>query len=361
MVKSESYGEYSGNSSLSWSSPPLKHFVVAPDGVKIGIMEWRPKKRRFKYPLLFIHGYAQNNLSWHGRSGGLAPELKKMGFHVFSVDLRGSGLSRLRKIRYNFTFDDFVFKDVKEAVDFIRVRERVGKVVLAGHSLGGIVSYTFSAFFPDKVYAIITFGSPVHFGRGVPLMKIVAKATSPLRKTGVSHAIHLLWPRENIMKVLGFFGLFGIPAMRYRNILKIAPLYPSYTRNFESPYDFWEKLIKGFEFSSPKLLSQVLRWIDEKKITSWDGKVNFTDEFRKINQPIFALAGTLDKLAPPESVKPIFDIVSSEIKLYKEYEAGHLDIIEGKLAKEVISKDIADFLMSIEKNNGKKKKVKSVF
>jgi pimeloyl-ACP methyl ester carboxylesterase len=130
-------------------SSPLRHSVITSDGVKIGIMEWRPDVKSFRYLLVLIHGYAQNNLSWHGRSGGLAPELQKMGFHVFSVDLRGSGLSRLKKIRYDFTFDDFVFKDVKEVVDFIRAKEKVDKVVLAGHSLGGIVSYSFSAFFPE--------------------------------------------------------------------------------------------------------------------------------------------------------------------------------------------------------------------
>jgi esterase/lipase len=87
--------------------------------------------------------------------------------------------------------------------------------------------------------------------------------------------------------------------------------------------------------------------VEEEKITSCDGKINFTEEFRKINMPVFAIAGTLDKLAPPESVKPIFDIISSQIKHYREYEAGHLDIIEGKLAKEVISKDVVDFLLKI--------------
>jgi Lysophospholipase len=88
----------------------VQHSLITGDKVKIGVIEWRPEKKKYPYPILLIHGYAQNNLSWHGKSGGIAPELSKRGFHVFAVDLRGSGLSRLKKIRYDYTFEDFVFK-----------------------------------------------------------------------------------------------------------------------------------------------------------------------------------------------------------------------------------------------------------
>jgi esterase/lipase len=91
-----------------------------------------------------------------------------------------------------------------------------------------------------------------------------------------------------------------------------------------------------------------LLWVHDGKITSYDGTINFTEEFKKIKVPIFAIAGKLDKLAPPESVKPILDIVSSEKKIYKEYDAGHLDLIEGKLAKTQIVDDIEDFLRKIK-------------
>jgi hypothetical protein len=89
------------------------------------------------------------------------------------------------------------------------------------------------------------------------------------------------------MKVLGFFGLFGVPLMRYSHILKVAPLYPSYTRNFESLYDFWEKLVLGFEQTSPRLLVQLLLWVYDRKITSYDGTINFTEEFKKNKCPNF--------------------------------------------------------------------------
>jgi pimeloyl-ACP methyl ester carboxylesterase len=326
----------------------VQHSLITGDKVKIGVIEWRPEKKKYPYPILLIHGYAQNNLSWHGKSGGIAPELSKRGFHVFAVDLRGSGLSRLKKIRYDYTFEDFVFKDIDTAVSFIKARTLSPKVILGGHSLGGICSYAYTSWKQENVFAVITFGSPVFFGKGVLAMQFFGKIAGFGRKIPLSHLIYFFWPREVAMKVLGFFGLFGVPLMRYSQILKIAPLYPSYTRNFESLYDFWEKLVLGFEFSSSRLLVQLLLWVHDGKITSYDGTINFTEEFKKIKVQIFAIAGKLDKLAPPESVKPILDIVSSEKKFYKEYDAGHLDLIEGKLAKTQIVDDIEDFLRKIK-------------
>jgi pimeloyl-ACP methyl ester carboxylesterase len=323
------------------------HSLITSDGVRVGVLEWIPKDKRFPYPVLLVHGYAQNNLSWHGRNSGIAPSLSQNGFHTFAIDLRGSGYSKLSKLRYDYTFDDFVFKDVEEAVQFLKAKTRSQKVVLAGHSLGGIVSLAYASQKPENVFAIITFGSPIYFGRGVPVMKFFGNLYASISKLPVSKIIPLIWYRENFMKILGFFGLFGVPLMLNKKILKISPLYPSYTRNFESPYDFWEKLVKGFDTTSPKLLFQILRWIYEEKITSYDGKINFTDEFKKIAQPVFIIAGVLDKLAPPESVKPVLDIVSSQVKFYKEYEAGHLDLIEGKLAKTQILRDVVDFLFGL--------------
>lgn len=326
------------------------HFTETPDRLKIGVLEWKDSVS-YDFPILLVHGFSQNNLSWHGKNSGLAPKLAEKGFWVFAVDLRGSGYSRIKKLYYNYTFEDFVFRDIDSAINLIVSQTGSKKVVLAGHSLGGICSYTYASFFPHKVHAVITFGSPVYFGRGVPAMRIAGRFVGLMKKVPMSSLIYYFWPREVAMKILGFFGLFGVPLMKYRDVLKISPLYPSYTRNFESAWDFWEKLVKGFEFSSPRLLVQILLWVDQGKITSYDGRINYTEKFKEIVSPVFAIAGTLDKLAPPESVKPIIDIVSSKIKVYREYEAGHLDLIEGKLAKTKIADDVERFLKDLKNHD----------
>ncbi len=323
------------------------HKILAEDNVELGLHEWTPVDVRYRFPILFIHGFAQNHFSWDGKNGGLAPELTKKGIHTFAIDLRGSGYSRLKKLFYNYTFEDFVSKDVQASVNFIR-KLGYDRLIIGGHSLGGIVSYAWAVQNPDTIAGIITFGSPIIFGKGVPIMRFFGRVTVAIGKFPASKLIYLVWPREVAMKILGILGVVGAPFMRYKSIVKIAPLYPSYTRNFESIYDFYEKLVRGFDFSSPRLFTQILRWAGEGKITSFDGRIDFTKEFEKIKSPLLVFAGTLDKLAPPESVKPILKIAQSKIKIYKEYEVGHLDIIEGKFAKTQISQDIEDFVKLVE-------------
>ncbi len=35
----------------------VKHSLIAGDKVRIGVIEWRPDKKRYPYPILLIHGY----------------------------------------------------------------------------------------------------------------------------------------------------------------------------------------------------------------------------------------------------------------------------------------------------------------
>lgn len=323
------------------------HRVETEDRVELGVLEWSPPRVLYGYPVLLVHGFSQNNLTWHGRSGGIAPELCKRGFHVFSLDLRGSGYSRLKKLYYDYTLEDLVFKDLRTAVSFIGNRTGKDKIVLVGHSLGGICSYVFSSFFGRDVWAIITLGSPVYLGDGVRIIRVVGTFVRNISRIPLSSLVYHIWPREFAMKVLGFVGLFGFPLMRSKRVLRTVPLYPAYSGNFDSLWDFWEKFVKGFDFSSPRLFVQMLRWAAERRITSADGKIDYTEKFRSITVPLFSSAGTLDRIAPPESVRPIIELVSSSVKLYKEYEAGHLDLVEGRLARKVVVSDIESFLLNL--------------
>ena len=327
------------------------HFIPTSDGRKIGIVEWIPEKKVLPYPLLFVHGYSQNHLTWDGVKGGIAHSLAEKGVHVFAVDLRGSGYSRFLG-PYYFTFEDFIQKDIPAAYFLLRVKGYT-KFVIAGHSLGGTVSYVWASQNPDKVLTVITFGSPVFYGKGVPLMRALGKIVFKLRERRgfgediITDIFKILVPKEPFMKAGGIVGISAYPIVKLKLIFNIWPLFPSYPRNFEGFAEYFEKLGPGFDFSSIKLLAQVLTWAGSWKILSWDGKINWQDEFHKITQPVLVIAGKLDKLAPPESVKPIENFVNSRILEYMEWDAGHLDIVEGKLARGEIADAVFNFLRKV--------------
>ena len=326
------------------------HFFLTDDEQKIGILQFRPPGKLSEYPLplILIHGFGQNHLTWtDDRRNGLADALAEDGFEVFTVDMRGSGYSKPSK--YNFTVDDLV-EDLAKSVDYISKITSKEKFVLAGHSLGGTIAVRYTAGAnTSNVHALILFGTPAIYGKGEPAMKIPGQFVRALSyffgATGIGGIVPLFWRRAYFLKILGVFGIFGYPFMLSKNLLRFFPLYPAYPKNIGLG-EFCEKVTKGFEVASPKVLIQVLRWAGEEKITSYDGKENWTDMTRNIKCPTLIIAGRYDRLAPPYSIKPYLRLLSGE-KKYVEFEAGHLDLVEGEFAKTKIKETVENFLLNL--------------
>jgi poly(3-hydroxyalkanoate) synthetase len=60
---------------------------------------------------------------------------------------------------------------------------------------------------------------------------------------------------------------------------------------------------------------------------SFDGKINYTENLRNIRLPVFHINGGLDVIAPPETIRYGYDMISSTRKRLKEYQQGHLGLI----------------------------------
>lgn len=90
-------------------------------------------------PLLLVHGFGQNWYMWNR----ILPELSKH-FTVIAPDLRGVGESEKPSSGY----------DKKNmAIDMHELMKLLGytKINLAGHDIGLMVAYAYSAMFPDDV------------------------------------------------------------------------------------------------------------------------------------------------------------------------------------------------------------------
>lgn len=326
--------------------------VIAEDGKPIAVIHWKPKKPSFPYPILLIHGFGQNWLTWDGVRGGMATKFAQRGFHTFAIDLRGSGFSRksgekgegISKLRLDFNFDDFLKKDIPPTVSFILDVTHSDKIVLVGHSMGGSIAYSFCALNPHLVAGVVTLGSPYHYGVGVFPMRFGGHVVAILRAMKFDKVLELVVWRTYFLKILGVVGILGFLPMEVKPILKLTPLYPIYPRNFRNPLEFVEKLTAGFEVVSPKLFMHLLLWAHTTKITDFEGKIAYSDLFPNITCPVLVIAGKYDRLAPPESVKPIMDVIRSKYKLYLEFEAGHLDIVEGDLAREKVVPEVEKFI-----------------
>lgn len=99
--------------------------------------------------LILIHGLSEHK----GRYRALQKTLAEAGHAVYAYDQRGFGQSGGVRTHVERYADYFL--DLKEVIAFVRVRHPGLKIILIGHSLGGLVSATFCVEFPDEVEGLI--------------------------------------------------------------------------------------------------------------------------------------------------------------------------------------------------------------
>ena len=100
-------------------------------------------------PVVFIHSFAGSAEHWTGQLEHLRSRRRAV-----ALDLRGHGLSRARADG-DVTIDDLA-ADLGTVVDGLDI----GRVVLVGHSIGGLVAIAYAAAHPNRVAGMLLAGTP---------------------------------------------------------------------------------------------------------------------------------------------------------------------------------------------------------
>jgi len=275
-----------------------------------------------KAAILLVHGFGQNRYTWHTSQRSFVNYLARAGFDVFNLDLRGRGRSRRFGAAHVTSVDDYIREDVPAAVRTVVRVSGHEKVFLIGHSMGGLVIYgAAGSTASDETAGVVTIGSPYRFGLGSLFLKFAAPALYGARLSGVFDGN----PRVP-------FRLLGSALRKWRRFLDLpyvpVPLRPWLPRSME-PDILDETLAKGFEHSRFGIALDIVRCGREAAMQSRDGLVDYGLAFELSNVPLLVIAGTLDSLAPPASVRPVLERCRSDDKSYREFPAGHLDLVLG--------------------------------
>lgn len=102
-------------------------------------------------PVIFLHGISD---SWHSFESTL--KLLPSSVHAFAISLRGHGNSS--KLHSSYTIKDFA----NDVANFIE-KKRLGKVIIAGHSMGGLVAQQFALDHPSLTKAVVVISSDACF------------------------------------------------------------------------------------------------------------------------------------------------------------------------------------------------------
>ena len=318
---------------LNWyyaspSSQDATHFLVTQDGWKISIHHYRSGTPNGSPPIILCHGLAANRFIFDMQGApSLACYLKDQGYDVWVPELRGSGMSDAPGLfrsasPYSWGYDDHVDYDVPAIIDFVTRETGVQKVKWVGHSMGGMLIYSYLAKKADpRVSCVATLGSPVQFTRK---SRHIFKG--------------LLWLKFALKPVpvnpLPFFGRLLVPVMKGgRNFVN-----GMYCNSNIDPRVARCASTVGSQLISPsKLWLDFAGFVERSCFQSSDG-VPILEKMRNLNIPLLVIAGSADEVAPLEWVIPAGDfrresgtrrlfVAGPENGLEQGY--GHVDMVLG--------------------------------
>ncbi len=304
--------------------PPTPIEVTTADGWRLQMYHRSPAVRRFEEPVLLCHGLAANhrNLDFDPPYS-VAHAFANAGFHVFSVDWRGTGGSRRSPPGVhpsNYDFDDFVREDASAFLREALARTGARRAFWVGHSLGGLVGYAAAQGPAEELIAgIASLGSPAIFG--------YPRLFRDLLRIG-----HVLsWPRTLRQQWLTFASA---PFLGYARLPLTDVVY-----NPEHIPPAQQRKLAAQILSNVgrRLLLQFEDWMECGAFRSRDGREDYRAGLARLRVPLLITGGSSDRLAPVAVVKEVFDRAGSEDKTLLIFgtdsgdalDYGHGDLIFG--------------------------------
>lgn len=150
------------------------------DGVSLHAQAWTPPDARAT--MIVVHGLGEHV----GRYGNVVDYFAPRGFAVQGYDHRGFGRSEGKRA-FAASFDDFL-DDLDTFVGAVRARRPGERIVVVGHSMGGLIVLRWAAFRTPQVRAVVSSGAALVPGASVSKGKIVAARVLSRVAPGLSMA-----------------------------------------------------------------------------------------------------------------------------------------------------------------------------
>lgn len=323
---------------------PVREEIETGDGWKLAV--YRYPHRTKSHPVLLIHGLGTNrfDVDFPDPHYSLAKYLHKKGFDTWIVELRGAGLSRkkdwkaraLTYLKTDWTFDDYVHKDLPVAVRHIQEKTGHKKLHWVGHSLGGTLVYAAIEALGNGVCASgVTLGAAMGAVGKVGLVKFLLKVDPLVRRMPCV-------PMKRLAQA-------GLPLARW-----LAPLEDNF---FYAADNIDLSVIeKGLEVAvenvSSALFLQLHDWYKHNHFRSRDHSFSYRRHLKDIHAPFLVIAGSVDGLTAYPDVHCAFREIGSKDKSFRVFsretgcrtEYGHMDLVLGRNAPREVFPAIADWL-----------------
>ncbi|MDP3919578.1 MAG: lysophospholipase [Candidatus Omnitrophota bacterium] len=226
--------------------------------------------------MVICHGHGEHS----GRYRKFSDVLENENLSIASFDFRGSGLSEGREV-YVETLEDYL-QDLTAYIVFLRGHCKVPvKVILFGHSLGGLVALHWAMRQQDSLR-----------------MLILSSPCLGLKLPGILRSLNSLLHRF-------------APGFLYQN-----PVYPPHLSHDPREIEVYKKdgLIK--RKMSVRLLSEMLRYMD-----LLDEEKTYLFSF-----PVYVLSAGLEKVVDADKTQKVFESFKTPDKDYRVFDGFYHEI-----------------------------------
>lgn len=344
-------------------------------GFSVSLKRYLPEKIKTKNPvLLMIPGFFCNRELMKL----LAREMSlRYGYIVFTLDLRGrSPLTLPTEGNSSWTVDDYIMEDFPVTLNWLKIQYPDTEFVVFGHSMGGMIPrFYYSSYkkiirrsldvpLPNPnnlIKAVVTITSPSYVDvestlPGFNAWKKAARAAGKFPITNMlintlSATISGAMPTISLNQLFQFIhGMGG----------NVRNLSYSLSRRFLAVKDFigyrqittpeWYQVLEDVLCNeSIKTIAQFLKsqMSENKAILSYDDTINYTEDQKNFDLPLFTVVGSVDTIAPPDTVISANQMVKSKNIASQSYPQGHLGIIMHPQTVQQIATDTAKWLSEL--------------
>lgn len=259
--------------------------------------------------------------------------LRNAGLDVFVVDFGVPDHSD-----ENVSLDDYVLDYVPAAIDATLRASGASELAIVGYCMGGIFGLLHVGTWRDeRVRALVTIGSPVNFDK-MGIVTLAAKLGAP----GIDPIIDMIGNVPGSLSSLAFKLISG-----HRTLTRYADLAlnlhdEGYVRGFNAINTWVNDMIPYPKEAFRQMFKEVVH--GNKLLTNQLTFGGRSCDLRALRCPLLAFAGTTDGVATPASTRGILDLVASTDKELVAVPGGHVAIVAGGQAPELVWEPTARWL-----------------
>jgi len=345
------------------------YYTQTEDDVTLGLKRFKPEVVAADTdPVILCHGFSYNMLFWDlAEEVSLPRYLAESGYDVWLLSLRGSApssqpfMSAIRKlvhfqldpevlkVRQNrlsdlgmvdWSVDDHIEYDVPAAIGFVREQTGHDQVHWVGHSMGSMVMFGYLGYKPgEKANEINSF---VAMAAPMVIFHPLSDPFSFLLEHEEPVKINLTISGNSALATLGMlFGNMDTPMDKL----------------FYNGKNMDELVLRSlFQQANEEMgasqFKQLLEMVRSERFLSLDKTIDYTSLLNEVITPTFLMAGTVDNMATPGSVRYVWRNLGSSDKEFRLFgrvnshrnNYGHNDLVIGEHVRREVYPEILAWL-----------------